>query len=191
LSVLYSVRCRFTDPSREAEWNAWYRGHLDVLLSVPGFRSAQRFHSAHAPDDRPYLALYEVASPEVFTSEAYLAIWGFDAWRPMIDNWTRDLSETMAGDGFDFATPTDRTLRAAFVTGDETQVREAFAGLDRAKRALVRGLDRSCSGIAWRVVAADSEEIAPLALPGLQVTESQYEPITEWLTPQPDQEGEV
>lgn len=183
--MLYTVRCRFTDPAREEEWNSWYRGHLDVLLSVPGFLAAQRFHSAQTPDDRPYFAMYEVAGPEVFTSEAYLAIWGFDTWRPFIDNWTRDLSEPRGAGGFDFATPAGARLRASFVTGAATA--DALAGLSGDQHALVAGLDRSCSGIAWRVLPPGAAQVAPLALPGLEVTEALYEPLTEWLTPERSQ----
>jgi hypothetical protein len=182
LSVLYTVRCRFTDPEREDAWNAWYRGHLDVLLSVPGFLTAQRFHSTQTPDDRPYLAMYEVAGPEVFTSDAYLAIWGFDEWKPLIDHWTRDLSEPLTGEGFDYATPADARLRAAFLTGPEASVRDALAGQPDDGRARVTGLDRSCGGIAWRVLSPESKPDAPLEAPGLDVAQSVYEPLTEWLT---------
>lgn len=58
------------DPSRIAEWDAWYRGHLAAMAAVPGISSAQRFR---ALDDGPppSLAMYTAASPAVFDSAIY------------------------------------------------------------------------------------------------------------------------
>jgi hypothetical protein len=183
MSVLYAVRSRFIDPAREGEWNDWYAGHIDVLLGVPGFHSAQRFHSDKTPDDRPYLALYEVESPEVFTSEPYLAIWGFHDWRPLIDNWTRDLFTRGEDEPFDFGTPSDARLSASFVSGEEDAVRAALAATgDAVSTAVAMGLDGSCGGIAWQVVRGDEEpEDAPSGS-GVEVTRTVYRPFTEYLT---------
>jgi hypothetical protein len=151
-SVLYAVRCRFTDQSREPAWNDWYAGHIEVLLGVPGFLTAQRFRAPSPADERPYLALYEVAAAEVFESAAYRAIWGFDEWRPLIDNWTRDLFEPADGGAVEFATPAAGALRAAFVSGEDGAVRSAlhWAAARRPTRtAFIVGLDRSCQAIAW------------------------------------------
>ncbi len=51
--MIYCVELAFSQPEREAEWNAWYSTHLDLLLSVPGFSTAQRFVSI-APCRAPY-----------------------------------------------------------------------------------------------------------------------------------------
>jgi hypothetical protein len=179
MTVLYTVRSRFNDPAREADWNEWYAGHLGVLLGVPGFEAAQRFHSTTTVDDRPYLAMYAVAGPEVFESEAYLAIWGFDEWRPLIDHWTRDLFEPIGGGSPDFAVPLDGRLRAAFLSGPREAVRDAVGP---ARGGLVAGLDRSCDAVAWEVVAAgNGEPGTPLEASGVQVAEAVYQPITECL----------
>ena len=123
-----------------------------MLLSVPGFLAAQRFHCPATADDRPYLAMYEVAGTEVFTSEAYLAIWGFDEWRPLIDNWTRDISIARGAREIDFATGPDAWLWAAFVSGDDSHAEAALDALSTARPfvhgATVTGLDRSCAAIA-------------------------------------------
>jgi hypothetical protein len=183
MSVLYAVRSRFTDPAREDEWNDWYAGHIDVLLGVPGFHSAQRFHSTETPDDRPYLALYEVESPDVFTSEPYKAIWGFHDWRPLIDNWTRDLFEREEGGPFDFGTPGDSRLCASFVSGDAGAVREALAAMSpRASTAVAVGLDGSCGGIAWEVLSGDEPPGPTPATPGVDITRTIYNPFTEYQT---------
>jgi hypothetical protein len=183
-SVLYVVRCRFTDPSREHAWNEWYAQHVHVLLRVPGFRAAQRLRSAAAADDRPYLAMYEVASPEVFTSEAYLAIWGFDQWRESIDNWTRDLFELLPGEALDFATPPTATLRAVFIGGEQSAAEAALGELaaraPSARVARISGLDRSCAGIAWQV-DRDPVGLEIPAFPGTTVERGVYEPLTDCL----------
>ncbi len=184
--VLYTVRSRFTDPAREEEWNAWYLGHLEKLMAVPGFLAAQRFNSTHTVDDRPYLAMYQVASPDVFTSEAYLNIWGFDDWRPLIDNWTRDIYESSHGADLEFATPREGFLQAAFVSGDDDAVAAGLADLSARRpalhAALVAGLDRSCAAVAWERVADPGEAEALPEPPALSLAQAVYTPITECLT---------
>ena len=183
--VLYTVRSRFTDPEREEEWNAWYIRHLEKLMAVPGFIAAQRFSSKETVDERPYLAMYQVASPDVFTSEAYLSIWGFDDWRPLIDNWTRDIFEPSHGADLDFATPRDGFLRAAFVSGEDDAVAAGLAELSAQRPALrgavVTGLDRSCTAVAWERVAdrGDAEDLPEPA--GVTLVQAVYAPITECL----------
>jgi hypothetical protein len=188
LSVLYTVRSKFTDPAREDGWNEWYAGHLRVLLSVPGFLAAQRFHCSTTVDDRPYLAMYEVAGAEVFDSEPYRAIWGFHEWRPLIDNWARDLSDP---DGaIAFATPRRGHLWAGFVSGPDGAVGAALAQAREARpgigSAIVSGLDRSCSAIAWAVLGEDGQPAPDLAAgadSALAVAQALYTPISECLGP--------
>lgn len=96
--MIYTVECGFADPSREAEWNAWYSGpKLDELLSVPGFLSAQRFR---ALDDEPapYLNLTCIATAELFTNPTYRSSGGgrFGPWDiALIIDWKRRLFEGM------------------------------------------------------------------------------------------------
>jgi hypothetical protein len=186
LSVLYTVRCRFTDPAREDAWNEWYAGHIGVLLAVPGFLAAQRFHCANTVDDRPYLAMYEVAGPDVFTSEPYMAIWGFDKWRPLIDNWSRDVSTPRKAE-VEFATDQDAWLWAAFLSGEASRVAATLRALARARpfvhAATVSGLDHSCEAIAWKVLG-DPRDPGPVASgSGVEVVQAVYTPLTECLHP--------
>lgn len=74
------------DPSKEAEWNAWYdHSHVPNLLRVPGYLSGARFRIKSDPrfSEKPmgpkYLALYEwegahcldtLANPEKMLPEA-------------------------------------------------------------------------------------------------------------------------
>jgi hypothetical protein len=186
--VLYAVRCRFVGgPQRERDWNEWYLGHLEVLMGVRGFLAGQRFRTAASPDDRPYLALYEVESHEVFTSPQYLGVWGFSSWREQIDNWSRDLFT--AGRGEDLAFPTTGPggrLRAAFLTASPAASRDPVAVLAERRAgirgATVCGLDRSCSAIAWQ--SGDEGRVGePFPEPaGIEVVQALYEPITPCLT---------
>lgn len=187
MTVLYTVRSKFTDPAREDEWNEWYAGHLRVLLAVPGFLAAQRFHSATTVDDRPYLAMYEVAAPEVFQSEPYRAIWGFHQWRPLIDHWARDLSDP---DGaIVFGTPVGGRLWAGFLSGPDDVVGAAVTrvrnGRSEVASATVSGLDRSCTEIAWEVLDGEGEppDLATGADPSVEIADALYTPITECLVP--------
>jgi hypothetical protein len=96
--MIYCVELAFSQPEREAAWNDWYSGHLDILLSVPGFSTAQRFVSM-APCRAPYLAAYSVISGDVFESAPYRQRGGRGspgAWAPLMVNWDRNLFDGLA-----------------------------------------------------------------------------------------------
>jgi hypothetical protein len=73
-----------TDTSRESDWDRWYVGHLDIMASVPGISSAQRFKTSTAGHP-PSLAMYSVASASVFQDPYYLSVRGMGEWLPLID----------------------------------------------------------------------------------------------------------
>ena len=75
--MIYMVELNFSDPAREDEWNAWYETYLTQLVSLPGLSTAQRFRAV-TPGAQPwdYLALYSLASLDVFESEAYRQMGG-------------------------------------------------------------------------------------------------------------------
>jgi hypothetical protein len=61
-------------PAMEEEFNAWYDDeHMAERLAIPGFRSARRWVADVAPGEGKYLATYELDSPGVLQSAAYLA----------------------------------------------------------------------------------------------------------------------
>ena len=61
-------------PAMEEEFNAWYDDeHMAERLAIPGFRSARRWIADVPPGEGKYLATYELDSPGVLTSAAYLA----------------------------------------------------------------------------------------------------------------------
>lgn len=184
MPLLYAVRSRFTGTAAaEAEWNDWYLGHLEVLMGVKGFRAAQRFRTDRSPDERPYLALYELESADVFKSPEYIKVWGFSSWRDQIDNWTRDLFELRRGPDLHFGTEPGAHLRAAFLVHADLPVDDGLAWLaqqpDGARGALTCGLDRSCAGIAWRSGLAELVR-EPLPAPaGEPVVQAVYVPLTQ------------
>lgn len=157
--MLYMVELDFSRPQREAEWNAWYGEHLRMLLAMPGFRAVQRF-KADAPAVSPYLAVYEVESPSVFTSEAYRARGGRTApseWAALMVDWHRNLF-----DGIDRApaVPDDAVLLV--VDGPAHSNRALSAGLSRLRCV---GLDHTvdergiavCSAEQARALAAEAD----------------------------------
>lgn len=91
--MLYAVEMNFTQPARQAAWDAWYLEHLDILLTVPGIHTAQRFRCEDL-SPAPYLAIYSVDGPEVFVSPAYRERGGRDStgeWKSVMVNWDRNL----------------------------------------------------------------------------------------------------
>ncbi|MEC7491156.1 MAG: hypothetical protein VYA17_16380 [Pseudomonadota bacterium] len=84
---------------REA-FDRFYRRHIDMLLTIPGFMSAQRFHCVES-GRAPFLALYRLVGPDVMTSEAYRS----KAGRMSVDpefrinmvNWDRNLVQGPEG----------------------------------------------------------------------------------------------
>src|SRR5579872_3922832 len=91
--MIYMVEMAFRHPERLAEWHEWYLAHIDVLLTVPGFRASQRFEAV-VDNPSPFLALHEVSGPELFESAAYRGRGGpasTGEWRNLQSNWHRNL----------------------------------------------------------------------------------------------------
>ncbi|MGZ5171275.1 MAG: sugar ABC transporter, partial [Burkholderiales bacterium] len=94
--TIYMVQHAFSRPDWEDEWNAWYGNNLKVLLSVPGFRTGQRFKALDGSPPR-YMAVYTVDSPDVFDSRFYKDAGGggtnSQRFRPAYHVWIRNLFE--------------------------------------------------------------------------------------------------
>jgi hypothetical protein len=82
--MIFTSESGLTDPSRIAEWDTWYRGHLAAMAAVPGVSSAQRFRALQEGPP-PSLAMYSVASPDVFDSEIYLQTRGMGPFLSVVD----------------------------------------------------------------------------------------------------------
>ena len=157
--MLYVVEMDFTQPARKAAWDAWYAMHLEVLLTVPGFHTAQRFLCA-LPHRAPYLAVYTVDSAEVFESGAYRERGGRDstgAWKPSMVNWDRNL---FAGiDRAPAVSADELLLLAEDVSAVSAHPDAAFRWLDAV------GLDRTLTKRALAVVKAQGHRLPPTAGP--------------------------
>ena len=87
--MIFNSQSGITDPTRAADWAQWYFEHLRIMATVPGVFSAQRFTTTHAGHP-PSLAVYGVASAEVFKGEYYQSVRGMGEWLPLIDRqWYR------------------------------------------------------------------------------------------------------
>jgi hypothetical protein len=82
--MIFMSQSGITDAQRQAEWDQWYIAHLQVMLTVKGIDSAQRFTLLQG-ENAPSLAVYTIASPDVFQDAYYLRIRGMGEWRPLID----------------------------------------------------------------------------------------------------------
>jgi hypothetical protein len=82
--MIFMSQSGITDPARESDWDCWYDEHLRIMASVPGISSAQRFKCADSSHP-PSLAMYSVASADVFQDAYYLKVRGMGEWLPLID----------------------------------------------------------------------------------------------------------
>lgn len=131
------------DTAAEREtFDAYYSRHIDMLLTIPGFLTAQRFHCADTTM-APFLALYRLAGPEVLTSDAYTSKAGrmsvHPDFRGYISDWDRNLVQGRAdSDGPDLATVMGDTITVIDrLTPDAAPLPDGVAPLD------VIGLDRT------------------------------------------------
>jgi hypothetical protein len=137
MTCVYTVRCKFTAPDREAAWHAWYSGpKLEQMLAQPYFLTCQRFRRA-AGKGRDWLALWTVSRPEALTTREYRSQWGFAEWQPHVTDWSRDLFE--AGDAPEsaFAVASDGALRVV-----------SFEGMSAADAERARGAVAE-PGLMW------------------------------------------
>ena len=78
-------------PAAEEEFNAWYDGeHVPERLAVPGFETARRYVCIEGFPR--YLALYDLASPDVLDSPAYHRVGGVNS-----SPWTKRVTSRVRG----------------------------------------------------------------------------------------------
>lgn len=82
-----------TSAEREA-FDEFYQRHINMLLTIPGFITAQRFVCS-ANVKAPFLALYRLVGPDVMTSDGYTKKAGRmsveQEFRVKMTNWDRNL----------------------------------------------------------------------------------------------------
>lgn len=159
IATYYMVEMDYPhDTAAEREtFDAYYWRHIDMLLTIPGFLTAQRFYCADTPL-APFLALYRLAGPEVLTSEAYTSKAGrmsvHPDFRSYISDWDRNLVQGRAAHGGpDLATDMDAAMILVDrLTPDAPALPDDIAPLD------VIGLDRT---IAQRGVVQSAPHRPP------------------------------
>jgi hypothetical protein len=182
MPYLHIVRCNFTRPDLEASWNDWYSGEkIAQLLSKPMFRAAQRLRLAGG-DGRNYLALWQVSSPDAFTTPEYKADWGFAEWHPHITGWSRDLFEATGTDESALAVPAGGALGVIAFDGMAAEDAQAARGAIENAATIwcpCVGLDRHTPMIGLRrfTDAAEAQAaLEPAMPPGAQA--GIYRPIS-------------
>lgn len=157
MKTIYIVEQHFGRADWEQEWSDWYNGNLDVLLSVPGFRTAQRFRQAG--ETPRYLAMYTLDSPAVFQTEVYIKAGGNGAnsarFRPAYQLWTRNLYDDADGA---INVPLGQFLLVEDVTGANALLR---AG---AKRLTCTGMHKTFPYRDLTVLAAPPATIPTNAI---------------------------
>jgi len=185
----YIVRCNFTDPAKEAAWNAWYSGpKIAQMLEKPQFRACQRFHRV-AGYGRDYLALWIVESPQAFTTAQYTSDWGFFEWEAYVTDWSRDLFDANATSEDSFAVAARGALHVVSFDGmsaDDAQVARAALTPQAAMMWLpIVGLDRHTPliGLAPSTDAPVSDVAtahAPTGRSTPRVQQAIYRPISDF-----------
>jgi hypothetical protein len=143
--MIFTSESGLTDPSRLPEWDEWYLGHLAAMAAVPGISSAQRFR-ALGEGVPPSLAMYTVASPAVFDSEAYRRTRGMGPFVPVVDE---SLHRRNLFDGLDIAP--EIAADSILLVADRGEAKAGPPGLTWLRAV---GLDRST---AYRGIAVLSD----------------------------------
>ncbi len=158
--MIYMVEMALIASDRRVEWDAWYRSHMHKLISIPGIRATQRFESL-SESASPFVALHQVDSPDVFTSEAYRSKagpGGTGEWQHLMNNWYRNVFDGVA------ETP-DVRLEGALVVVEDG----ADAGTVPLRWMHSVGLDRSSERRAIGVVARLADATPLIGRKGVRV----------------------
>jgi len=160
MNIFYMVEMKYPDTAPRADFEAFYEGHVAMLLTIEGFLSAQRFECVH-PARAPFLAIYQLADPSVMTREAYTSKAGRMSVDPTIrqrvTNWDRNL---VAGATADMHVPMGgwMVLIDRLDPGSPA-LPDGFVPLN------VIGLDKTIAGRGFRI-GATGEPAPPAAPPG-------------------------
>jgi hypothetical protein len=92
--MIFMSQSGLSESGREREWDAWYLEHLRIMVTVPGISSAQRLKTV-SPGYSPSLAMYTIASADVFSDPYYQSVRGMGEWLPLIQkqHYHRNLFE--------------------------------------------------------------------------------------------------
>ena len=159
--MIFTSESGLTAPNRLREWDEWYLGHLAAMAAVPGISSAQRFR-ALGEGVPPSLAMYTVASPEVFESEPYRRTRGMGPFVPVVEE---RLHRRNLFDGLDVAPE---------ITADDILLVADRAEAEAGQTELI-WLDRS---MAYRGIAVFRDLGSAREMAGRLGRAALYAPIT-------------
>jgi hypothetical protein len=170
LRVLYMVEMELPDRSRVSEWHDWYLSHIRKLLTVEGYFASQRFEAV-TPRAAPFLAIHDVAGPELFSGAGYRSVGGpagTGEWQQVMTNWSRNLF-----DGCE-CMPEVKPRETLVLVDDAVTLPPAYR--DRVTWLCSIGLDRNIPKRGFLVLPADYETTEFRAAGG-----ELFKPITEKL----------
>ena len=169
--MIFMSQSGIIDAAREDGWDRWYVDHLNIMASVPGIGSAQRFKTSSAGHP-PSLAMYSIASPNVFEDPYYQRVRGMGEWLSLIDRryYRRNL---FSGAERAPHVAADRVLLVA----DSDAPKADLGGIDWTWLECV-ALDRSTP---WRGIAVVSLDEAHALAPALAI--ALYHPATAYHQP--------
>ena len=167
--MIFISQSGLTDHSRATDWDAWYLEHLRIMATVPGISSAQRFKTA-TPGSSPSLAIYSVASADVFKDPYYLSVRGMGEWLALIDRryYKRNLFS-----GLDHAPQV--ADNAVMLVADRASVQDRIAGI-AFTWLKCEGIDHSTPYRGLAVIDAQT-------LPVLEDSVAVYRPASPRMTP--------
>jgi hypothetical protein len=165
--MIFISQSGLTDTALAANWDRWYLEHLRIMVTVPGIASAQRFKT-DAPGFPPSLAIYSVASPDVFSDPYYLSVRGMGKWLSLID---RQYYKRNLFDGLEYAPVV--ADGAYLLVADRERAEGAISDIEFTWLESI-ALDRSTP---YRGLAVAQR------LPVLETTVAVYRPATPRITP--------
>ncbi len=167
--MMYVVEMEFRNAAREHDWHVWYICHTAKLVrNVPGFTGTQRFRCL-TPTRSPWIALHEVAGPEVFESAAYQANGGpasTGEWQTEHTNWDRNVFDGIK------ETPDVGFDEHVLMGEGDAKLPGAFAG--KATVLTSVGLDRTSPRRTIAVVPKGQLTASMFDVPGVRI----LKPIT-------------
>jgi len=150
MTAFYMVELAFPFPDERSGFDQFYSGHIDMLLSIEGLNSAQRFQATHEAT-APFMAIYELANEGVLRTTAYTSRAGpnsvTERYRPKMLNWKRNV---VTGPSLHLDVPTDGWLvlidRVTETSPPLPEGFVSFKAVDLDKTFVERGIASGAGG---------------------------------------------
>lgn len=167
--MIYVVEMDFRNAEREHDWHVWYLEHTTHLVrTIPGFTGTQRFRCLNQSKS-PWLAMHEVAGPEIFESKEYKAGGGpasTGEWAKLHTDWHRNVFDGIR------ETPDIHPDQHLLMAEGHAALPQSYE--PKAIRLNCVGLDRSSPRRSIAVVPSGGLTATMFAMPGVRI----FKPIT-------------